>query len=91
MYYSRRAIRVYWLALVLSLVAVATPVSGIPQDAPLDTGDNWNVTLVGRWPCGPSYDAAVRNDTVYAGNGGCIDIVDFTAPAGPVHVSRLAL
>jgi len=50
-----------------------------------------NTTLIGRWANGPCYGVAVRGDTAYFGNGGYLEIVDFSDPANPIELGKIVL
>lgn len=56
---------------------------------PMDTGDAENVELVSRWANGPCYAVAAKGDTAYFGNGGYLDIVDFSDPANPIELGKV--
>ena len=40
-----------------------------------------NCTVIGRWADGPCRAVAVKGDMAYLGNGGNLEIFDFTDPA----------
>ena len=51
-------------------------------------GERWNTTLIGRWANGPCYAVAVVGKIAYFGNGGYLEIVDFSNPANPVELGK---
>ena len=55
------------------------------------TGDHENTTLIGRWANGPCKTVAVKGDTAYFGNGGYLEIVDFSEPSNPLELSKIVL
>jgi len=54
-------------------------------------GQESNVTLVGRWANGPCYAVTVDSNLCYFGNGGYLQILDFSDNANPVELSKLVL
>ena len=53
--------------------------------------DSQNCTLTGRWADGPNYVSTARGNTVFLGNGGYLEVIDFSDPGNPVRLSRLLL
>jgi gliding motility-associated-like protein len=58
---------------------------------PVDTGDSWNMNLVGRWANGPCETVAAQGNIAFFGNGAYLNIVDFSDPEIPVELSKLLL
>lgn len=84
--------------MLAATVAIALPfeTAPIPHSAvttsPLPVPSGWNIETIGTWnDGGPSYRVAVRNDTVYFGNGTYLEIVDWTDPYNPNELGRLLL
>ncbi|HPN36308.1 MAG TPA: FlgD immunoglobulin-like domain containing protein [bacterium] len=50
-----------------------------------------NCTLVGRWAEGECYDVLADGNRVYLGNGAYVQIMDYTDPAYPQLLGRVAL
>jgi hypothetical protein len=50
-----------------------------------------NMNLVGRWANGMCYTVALMGDTAFFGNGGYLEIVDFSIPSAPVQIGRTTL
>ncbi len=48
-----------------------------------------NTTLIGRWAEGPCFATAAVGNIVYFGNGGYLEIVDFTDPINPVELGKI--
>jgi len=57
----------------------------------ISTGDHANVNLLGRWANGRCLAVDVSGSTAYFGNGGYLEIVDFTDPANPAELGRALL
>ena len=55
------------------------------------TGENWNVDLAGRWAEGACNTVVTRNDTVFAGNGAYLEIINFFNAMDPVLLGRIAV
>ena len=51
--------------------------------------DSQNCTLVGRWAAGPCRAVSALGNAVFFGNGGYLEIVDFTDPAAPVETAKI--
>lgn len=56
-----------------------------------DTKKDSNVTLIGRWANGPCYAVAADGGIGYFGNGGYLEIVDFSHPTQPVELGKIVL
>ncbi len=54
-----------------------------------DTGDSLNVRLISRCPFGPCFAVASVGSIAYFGNGGYLEIVDFSNPADPIKLGRV--
>jgi len=52
---------------------------------------NDNTTLLGRWANGPSYTVKAIGSLVFVGNGGYLQIVDFSDPQYPIEIGRVIL
>ncbi|MCF7805302.1 MAG: T9SS type A sorting domain-containing protein [Candidatus Marinimicrobia bacterium] len=50
-----------------------------------------NTTLIGRWAGGPCMAVSNRGNTAYYGNGGYLEIVDFSDPINPINIGRVAM
>jgi len=63
----------------------------IVPTVPDDFYESENVELVGRWGDGPCQAVAVSESIAYFGNGGYLEIVDFSVPESPVELARFLL
>jgi len=50
-----------------------------------------SVTLIGRWANGPCKAIAANGNIGYFGNGGYLEIVDFTTPDNPEELGKIVL
>ena len=57
----------------------------------LALGDSRDVDLLGRLASGPCYAVAARGDTTFLGNGGYLEIIDFSNPSMPRVLGREVL
>ncbi|MCP4250807.1 MAG: hypothetical protein GY778_27530, partial [bacterium] len=70
------------LLTLLILIAFAAPAFAA-------TGDAMNLMLASRWPDGPCYGVFWEGDIAYFGNGGSVEIVDFSDPGNPVTLAQV--
>jgi len=49
---------------------------------------NNNVSFIGRWEKGPCYSSAVNDSIAFFGNGGYLEIVDYTNPNNLVEIGK---
>ncbi|MBD3423775.1 MAG: hypothetical protein GF417_04980, partial [Candidatus Latescibacteria bacterium] len=79
-----------WATAILLLFSSGT--ASEPWRNPVGSnGESSNLDLAGRWAQGPVRAVASRSDTAFFGNGGRLDIVDFSTPSSPSLVATLDL